>query len=47
MTAKVQTELQRTPSEAELAEIAEAFERAEFSDEELGAIRKTRRDTPR
>lgn len=36
-----------TAKEDEFAEIAEDFERREFSDDELDAIRKTRRTAPR
>lgn len=46
MTARVPTEAQPA-GEDEFAEIAEAFERKEFSQAELEAIRTTRRDTPR
>lgn len=46
MTTRVPTEAQLA-EEDELAEIAEAFERKEFSEAELEAIRATRRDTPR
>ncbi|MCY4423817.1 MAG: hypothetical protein OXC06_12190 [Acidimicrobiaceae bacterium] len=47
MTAKAQTEAQPAPRDDELVEMAEVFERREFSDEELESIRETRRSTPR
>ena len=36
-----------TPAAVDLVEIAAAFENAEFSTNELGAIKKTRRRSPR
>lgn len=47
MTSKAQSETQTARREAEYAGMAEAFERREFSEEELEAMRKTRRTTPR
>ena len=47
MPAKTQTEPQPAPKLDDLAEMAEDFERREFSEDELEAIRKTRRGTPR
>lgn len=47
MTAKTHTEAQPAFEDEDLVEMAEAFERREFSEDELEAIRKTRRSTPR
>ena len=47
MPANTQTEVQPAPAPDDLAEMAEAFESREFSEDELEAIRKTRRGTPR
>ncbi len=47
MVAKTRADAQPVPKPDELVEIAEAFERRQFSEDELEAIRKTRRSTPR
>ena len=47
MTAKAHAEAQPESKPEELEAIAETFERRDFSDEELEAIRRTRRSTPR
>ena len=47
MSSNTKTETQRAYTDDELDEMAEAFERREFSEDELEAIRRTRRSTPR
>lgn len=47
MSSDPTAETHRTYMSRELEEMAEAFERREFSEEELEAMRKTRRTTPR
>ncbi len=47
MRAQAEQKPQQASKQHELAEMAEAFERTEFSDDELEATRKTRRSTPR
>ena len=47
MSSNTKTETQPAYTGDELVEMAEAFERTEFSEDELEAMRKTRRSTPR
>ena len=47
MAAEPRSEVQLVLKDEDLGEIAAAFERREFSEEQLRTISKTRRSTPR